>query len=133
MSFPITLNGITIMADEIYDTYINMYRNKQKTIVKLVEMTGCETEDAKEVLEDILHMRSLQKNPPKAEVKEHHYTTVVVSDTVDTKLVPKCPTCGSTNLKKLDVIDRGLSFAVWGFGSKKIGKSFKCKNCGYTF
>lgn len=45
----------------------------------------------------------------------------------------KCPTCGSTRLKKLDVVDRSLSFAVFGFGSNKVGKSFKCKNCGYTW
>lgn len=47
--------------------------------------------------------------------------------------IPKCPTCGSPNLKKLDSLDGAISFAVWGFGSKKAGKSFKCKNCGYTW
>lgn len=47
--------------------------------------------------------------------------------------VPKCPTCGSTNIKKLDVIDRGLSVGIFGLGSKKINKSFLCRNCKYTW
>lgn len=47
--------------------------------------------------------------------------------------VPRCPTCSSTNIRKLDVIDRGLSFAVWGIFSSKIGKSMMCKDCGYKW
>lgn len=47
--------------------------------------------------------------------------------------VPRCPTCNSTNIRKLDVIDRGLSFAVWGIFSSKIGKSMMCKDCGYKW
>ena len=49
------------------------------------------------------------------------------------KNVPRCPTCNSTNIRKLDVIDKGLSFAVWGIFSSKIGKSMMCKNCGYKW
>lgn len=46
---------------------------------------------------------------------------------------PKCPTCGSTNVRKLDIIDRGLSVITLGLFSKKINKSFECKNCKYTW
>lgn len=46
---------------------------------------------------------------------------------------PKCPTCGSTNIEKIGGIERGASVAMWGIFSKKINKSFKCKNCGYTW
>lgn len=45
----------------------------------------------------------------------------------------KCPTCQSTNVKKLDVIDRGVSIALVGLASNKLGKSFKCRDCGMTF
>lgn len=44
-----------------------------------------------------------------------------------------CPYCKSTNVKKLGNMDRALSFAAWGFASNKVGKNFKCKNCGSTF
>lgn len=46
---------------------------------------------------------------------------------------PKCPTCGSTNIKKMSGIERGASIAAFGIFSKKINKTFKCCNCGYTW
>ena len=46
---------------------------------------------------------------------------------------PKCPTCGSTNIKKMGGIERGASIAAFGLFSKKINKTFKCSNCGYTW
>lgn len=46
---------------------------------------------------------------------------------------PKCPTCGSTNVKKIGGIERGASIAAFGIFSKKINKTFKCNNCGYTW
>lgn len=49
------------------------------------------------------------------------------------KNIPKCPTCGSSNLKKLDFIDRGISVGIFGLTSNKINKTFQCKNCKYTW
>lgn len=46
---------------------------------------------------------------------------------------PHCPTCGSTNIKKLDVVDRAVSVGFFGIFSNKINKSFKCKDCGCTW
>lgn len=44
-----------------------------------------------------------------------------------------CPTCRSSNVKSISTKER--IFSVWFFGifSKKINKSFECKNCGYTW
>ena len=47
--------------------------------------------------------------------------------------VPKCPICGSTDLKKLSVINRGVSFGVFGFASNKIGKTYECQKYKTTF
>ena len=46
---------------------------------------------------------------------------------------PKCPTCQSTNIRKIGGVERGVS--IWAFGllSKKINKTFKCGSCGYTW
>lgn len=44
-----------------------------------------------------------------------------------------CPYCKSTNTKKLSAVSRGLSFSIFGFGSKKIGKQWHCNNCGSDF
>lgn len=46
---------------------------------------------------------------------------------------PKCPTCGSTYIAKIDGLERAGSIAVFGLFSKKINKTFKCKNCGHTW
>lgn len=47
--------------------------------------------------------------------------------------VPKCPTCNSTNVQKISTGERVTSVAMLGLFSKKINKTFKCKNCGYTW
>ena len=46
---------------------------------------------------------------------------------------PKCPTCSSTNVQKIGGLERAGSVYMFGVFSKKINKSFKCKNCGYTW
>lgn len=47
--------------------------------------------------------------------------------------IPKCPFCNSTNIKKISGTERVGSAMMFGIFSKKIGKSFKCNNCGGTF
>lgn len=46
---------------------------------------------------------------------------------------PKCPTCGSTNVKPISGGERAASIIGFGLFSKKIGKSYKCLNCKYTW
>lgn len=45
----------------------------------------------------------------------------------------RCPTCGSDKIEKISSLDRVVSTYMWGFFSKKIGKQFKCRNCGYLW
>ena len=47
--------------------------------------------------------------------------------------IPHCPTCNSTNVKSISGLNHGVSVAMLGIFSKKINKSFECKNCGYTW
>lgn len=47
--------------------------------------------------------------------------------------VPHCPTCKSTNIAKISGTERAASIIGLGIFSKKINKSFKCKNCGHTW
>ena len=46
---------------------------------------------------------------------------------------PKCPTCGSTNIRSIGAVERGASVFTLGLFSKKINKTFKCNHCGYTW
>lgn len=52
---------------------------------------------------------------------------------LQTSNTPKCPTCGSTNIRKISTGERMVSVGMLGLFSKKISKSFKCNSCGYTW
>ena len=44
---------------------------------------------------------------------------------------PKCPTCGSTNIKKISGLSKAGSVAVWGvFAAGRTSKTWHCNNCG---
>ena len=47
--------------------------------------------------------------------------------------VPKCPTCGSTNIKKISTANRIVSTGLFGLASSKIGKQWHCNNCNSDF
>lgn len=47
--------------------------------------------------------------------------------------VAKCPSCGSTNVSKIGVVNRTVSTYFLGLGSSKIGKTHKCNHCGTTW
>lgn len=46
---------------------------------------------------------------------------------------PKCTYCGSTNIRKIGLLNRAISTELWGLGSKKIGKQYHCNQCGADF
>lgn len=45
---------------------------------------------------------------------------------------PKRPSCGSSNISKIGVLGRAVSFQLFGFASSKIGKTHKCNHGGTT-
>ena len=49
------------------------------------------------------------------------------------KYVPKCPVCGCPHLDKIGAGSKRVDVAIWGWASRKPGKQFKCKNCGYEW
>lgn len=47
--------------------------------------------------------------------------------------VPKCPTCGSTNIKKISGTRRWLGVGLFGIASSDVGKTRECNDCGYKW
>ena len=47
--------------------------------------------------------------------------------------IPKCPTCGSTNVRPISGFNRAGSMFMWGIMSSKIGKTYECLNCKYKW
>ena len=43
---------------------------------------------------------------------------------------PKCPTCNSSNLKKISLTSKAINTAVFGIFGTKRHKQFHCNNCG---
>lgn len=46
---------------------------------------------------------------------------------------PRCPTCTSTDIRKIGTAERGVSAVTLGVLSNKVGKTFQCNHCGYTW
>lgn len=46
---------------------------------------------------------------------------------------PKCPVCGGNHTKRITTAGRAVSVGVVGLASNKIGKSFECLDCKYTW
>ena len=133
LDFPVNVNGIEIRSVDVY----NLCRSRsaqsmQRAIEYIVDKTGCERQEAKEVVTDILHMDNAIKNPPKVEFSG------LIPNQEDTggeeqKYIPKCPVCGSPNLKRISGTRRLFSLGVFGLASSSSLAQRMCKNCGYKF
>lgn len=66
------------------------------------------------------HLENIKKPDP-------FYDDITIKPTV------KCPTCHSTNTQKISGVERATSVGLFGLFSKKIGKTWKCNSCGYTW
>lgn len=49
------------------------------------------------------------------------------------KYVPKCPVCGSPDLRKISATSKVLDVAFWGFAAGKPKKTYHCNSCDYEF
>lgn len=47
--------------------------------------------------------------------------------------VPKCPTCQSTDIKKISTTSKAGSVFLWGLFSQKVKRQWHCNNCGYEW
>lgn len=57
-----------------------------------------------------------------------------VEQTREQNNVPKCPTCGSTNIEKISGVNKVASAGLFGlFSLGHISKTFRCKNCDYKW
>lgn len=47
--------------------------------------------------------------------------------------MPKCPTCGSTNIKKIGTMSKIVGASMFGLFSKAAMSQFRCGDCGYKW
>lgn len=89
---------------------------------------GMEDKDERRQLKKIYIQNELEKEKEKITKKE-----VIYPSSQPEENIPKCPTCGSTNIKRISGTKRWLTTGLFGLASSDIGKTMVCKNCGYKF
>lgn len=92
---------------------------------------------------DILVAEEVSKNPlynprmresqvPKA-VHDKILQDIISKNQPSSTNVPKCPTCQSTNIKKISSTKRAAHGFMFGIFSKTAFSQFECENCGYKW
>ena len=97
------------------------------------ELTNCSDDDAQQLWCELSKQYGTKENNPAIPDLTPQQIAQANAQAQELLNKPKCPTCGSTNIKKMGGIERGASIAAFGIFSKKINKTFKCSNCGYTW
>lgn len=97
------------------------------------ELTNCSDDDAQQLWCELSKQYGTKENNPAIPDLTPQQIAQANAQAQELLNKPKCPTCGSTNIKKMGGIERGASIAAFGIFSKKINKTFKCCNCGYTW
>ena len=97
------------------------------------ELTNCSDDDAQQLWCELSKQYGTKENNPAIPDLTPQQIAQANAQAQELLNKPKCPTCGSTNIKKIGSIERGASIAAFGIFSKKINKTFKCSNCGYTW
>lgn len=120
-----TINGRNYNLKFIYESTID---NKAITIGNLRRLTNCTLSDANNIVTAIQNGNKIPKTinlkpqPPKTENK-----------TSDSSNTIHCPTCNSTNVKKISVTSKLGGAMMFGLLSKTAKSQFKCNNCGYKW
>lgn len=107
-------------------------KNKTKEAIEYIQKyCNCDNTTAKILFVDFKSdYDEIFSTPSNLSPQEQAYNNAVAQELLNK---PHCPTCNSTNIQKIGAGERIGSVAMLGLFSKKINKSFKCKNCGYTW
>lgn len=93
-----------------------------QTLMKIRQKCDLQLKDAKNLYNIILHDKEVPKE-----------YNCMVDFSLQTSNEPKCPTCNSTNIKKISGLSKASSVAMFGIFSQKVKKQMHCNNCGYEW
>lgn len=107
------------------------YKQVGKTIDNIIKFNLTEMVRQEFVYNNPLYN---EKDIKKREELEEKCAKDTQRKNASSKFVPKCPTCGSTNVEKISGASKVGKVALFGiFAASSIGKTFYCKNCGYKW
>lgn len=123
---------------------IHCGEQKVKLIKIIREITGLDLKRGKDVVDNLLLIKtnisldeanSIKKQIEEVggavKITEFNANDVVISQTELN--IPKCPTCGSTDISKISTASKAVSVGLFGIFSSKIRKQFHCNSCKYEW
>lgn len=116
-------NGVNSPAYELLDCFDNNNFQKATKIIK--NYLKCDDNTAKICCMDFKTKVYDELNKPDPSLSAWEIQQI--------NCVPRCPTCGSTNVKPISGLERGTSIMGLGIFSRKINKTYKCLNCKYMW
>lgn len=117
---------LTLFAKDVNSQLEANKRAKEARFQRLKDKQWCKEhpEEARKIQREY----DLEYNPSK----------VAMEDALERKKYAeehkvKCPTCGSERVRRIGDWERDASAVFKGISSRKIGKTFECEYCGYTW
>lgn len=101
-----------------------MKGNKEHASMLIQTITGCDMDIAMQAYD-----KKREEYLEKAKYREEHPEEFPKTQ----RYIPKCPTCGSPSVTKINGSKRWLSVGLFGVASSDVGKTMKCNNCGYKW
>lgn len=87
-----------------------------------------------EIYRELFYYGKLDSNTNESSVKGREKYENNYRNNISNSNLPKCPSCGSTDLKKISVPGKVLKVKLFGLlGTGDLGKTYKCNNCGVKF
>lgn len=118
-------------CDVITDLKFSIERNDEcKGIASVQKYFNCDEELAKDVFLEF--KENIYPKMPKSKLTpEQRARNIAAARELLNK--PKCPTCSSTNVKKISDLSKFVDTVVFDIYGTKRYKTFYCNNCGYEW
>ena len=102
------------------------YDNKDSEAIEYIKnFFKCDNNTAKDVFS--IFKEETGEPPSQAQIAHNN---AVARELLNT---PKCPTCNSTNIKKISALSKVTGASMFGLFSKTARSQFQCNNCGYKW
>lgn len=124
------------IGDEGYTLLDYIANDKMNESINLiVKLTNCELNDAKIIWVDLKNEYGTPEKNAFLEKTDLTPQKIAQANAAaqDWLNKPKCPTCGSLNVKKISAVSKVAGASMFGLFSKTARSQFCCRNCGYKW
>ena len=97
------------------------------------ELTNCSDDDAQQLWCELSKQYGTKENNPAIPNLTPQQIAQANAKAQEWLNKPKCPTCGSTRVKKISTTSKVAGAAMFGLFSKTARSQFKCEQCGYKW